>query len=564
MRESVRLASLAFWNGVVPFAPVAVFALFAAEAGTLRVGQAESIMVFLLLLLVGTLGLALWVLPALVSAFTPMRSREVVAELRGAFVIAVATSLSVASLPFVTAATQRLMDSLGVKDADRDDVIRTNLSVAYPLGQLGNYFVYLFMIFASSFYNVALDPLKQLMLPVVTFLSCIGSPTSSVDAVTFLSAWMGLPADTTAFYVGLMALTRYGQVVASVAGFAFLSFTVVSAFYGKLHVRPLRLGAVVASAIVLALSAAWGGRALTQRLEAQAGNPYLDLSVDPALTSAVRLAQGPGGPDAGPRNGESTLAHIQRTGELRVGVNASIIPFCYRNAAGALAGYDVAFAYRLAADLNVMLRFVPFKWEELAADLRAGRFDIAMAGIYVTDDRLAEFEISSPYFQSPLALFMPRERVAGFRSRAEIEARGAGVRLGVFNDPVLLPRVRRTFSNAQIVVVPDYTTVPDFSKIDAAVWTLEQAEALAAAHRGLVAVEPEDAGNPYLFAYLMPPGSREFSGFVDYWLELKKSEGFDAEQRDYWIHRQPRQDVAPRWSILRDVLGIGRSPVRQQ
>jgi ABC-type amino acid transport substrate-binding protein len=206
----------------------------------------------------------------------------------------------------------------------------------------------------------------------------------------------------------------------------------------------------------------------------------------------------------------------------------------------------------------VRLRFIPFEWPDLAQNLTEGRFDIAMAGIYVTEDRLLAFEASSPYFQSPLALFMPRDRAEGFTSRTKILERKA-LKIGVFNDPVLMPRLARTFPNAEIVVVPGYQLIPDFSKIDAAIWTLVQAESLAAAHPGLIAVVPRDAGSPYLLAYLMPPGADEFENFVNYWLDLKRADGFEKRQRAYWIDRVPPESRAPRWSILGDVFGIGVS-----
>ena len=48
---------------------------------------------------------------------------------------------------------------------------------------------------------------------------------------------------------------------------------------------------------------------------------------------------------------------------------------------------------------------IPFEWTDLAQNLTEARFDIAMAGIYVTEDRLLAFEVSTPYFQSPLRSF---------------------------------------------------------------------------------------------------------------------------------------------------------------
>jgi hypothetical protein len=55
----------------------------------------------------------------------------------------------------------------------------------------------------------------------------------------------------------------------------------------------------------------------------------------------------------------------------------------------------------------------------------------------------------------------------------------------------------------------------------------------------------------------MPPGAEEFEKFISYWLSLKKSDGFEARQRAYWIERVPRADSEPRWSVLRNVFGWG-------
>ncbi len=556
--EGIRLTSLKFWNAVCRFAPFAVFALFADLSGTIRPRGLEEVGLYFFLFFAGCLILAFWILPAGISVFVPVKHAAILRDLRSAFLIVIATSISVAALPYIVSATERLATASGADESDTGDIVRTNIAIAYPLGQLGNFFVYLFIVFALFYFGVAPDPGKAVLLPLVTLLSSVGSPTSSVIAVDFLAKWLGLPSQTTPLYVSLMTLTRYGQVVVSVAGFAFLSFGVVLAYYGKVRIRLRRLfialfvpAAVVALCVVLA-------RGFDAWILDVSSNPYLSLALDPTVTEGVSVSVDPPATAERRPTGMKVLERIQRSGELRVGYNAGIIPFCYRNAAGQLSGYDVAYAYQLARDLNVRLSFFHFEWEHLASDLAAGRFDIAMAGVYVTDDRLLHLTVSTPYFQSPLALFMPRDRASGFKSRSEILKR-PGLKIGVFDDPVLVPRLKRTFPNAEIVIVPDYSTVPDFSKVDAALWTLDQAKALAASHPGLIAVAPSDAGNPYLFAYVMPPDAGEFAKFVNYWLDLKKADGFEQRQRAYWIDRVPTANPAPRWSILRNILGLGRN-----
>src|SRR5262249_60071999 len=98
------------------------------------------------------------------------------------------------------------------------------------------------------------------------------------------------------------------------------------------------------------------------------------------------------------------------------------VPFAYFNDADELVGYDVAFAYDLARSLNVRLVFVPFEWAELERDLQAGRFDIAMSGIYASTQRLTTLSASMSYYQSPVALLVPTERAQRFRSRDALMA----------------------------------------------------------------------------------------------------------------------------------------------
>jgi len=559
MLEAIRLASLKFWNWIVRLAPIGVFALFAVTAGTTALRDLVNLSLYLALFLLGALVLAFWMLPAIVSALAPIGARELLREIRAGLTIAAVTTLSVAALPFITEATRRLADRCGLNEAERDDVIRTNLSVAYPLGQIGNFFVYFFLLFSAYYYKAPIEGTHQALLPLMTLLSGFGSPTSAVNAVSFLQQWLSLPSATSGLYVELQTITRYGQVLVSVAAFAFLSVLVTLSYYGKLRPKAGRLVmALLLPALALA-AIAWGGRAAHAYLARpyQIQRPFTlgaDVTRDVKVT-IIRNAEEyqrhlgtAGSPGTSP-----TINRIQQTGVLRVGYNASIIPFCYWNDDGQLVGYDVAQAYDLARSLNVRLAFIPFEWHELERDLVAQRFDIAMSGIYATTERLSRLSASQPYFQSPLALFMPESRARRFLTREQILAMGK-VKSGVFNDPVLRPILARVLPDAEIVVAPDYQRVPDFSRVDAAIWTLEQAATLAKAHPGITAVVPRDFGNPFLFTYLMPPDSDDLVSFVNYWLELRKANGFRTREFDYWIRGQPRTTDTPRWSVARDVL----------
>jgi hypothetical protein len=71
-------------------------------------------------------------------------------------------------------------------------------------------------------------------------VSGFGSPSSSVDAVAFLTDWPSFPAAATVLYVEMMTVTRYGQVAVSVMGFAFVTLLVTLSYYGRLRLQALR------------------------------------------------------------------------------------------------------------------------------------------------------------------------------------------------------------------------------------------------------------------------------------------------------------------------------------
>jgi len=334
---------------------------------------------------------------------------------------------------------------------------------------------------------------------------------------------------------------------------------VVLAYYGKLKIRWAFLAGVLASAAIVLLGLAFSTRAIYTTYFENRPNPYLRFTLDPATTKGVEISYTGNDDKTVLAPGDTALARITRTGTLRVGYNPGVIPFCYRNAAGDLVGYDVAFAYHLARELNVKLQFVPYDWDNLEARLQAGAFDVAISGIYVTSDRLLNDGVSEPYFRSPLAFFTLRDRGPDFLTRDQLLAR-SNLRIGIFGDSVLIPVLNEVLPQAQVITEPDYNVLPDFAQVDGAFWTLTQAEAVAAAHPRLVAVATKDIGSPFLFAYLTPPHSEGLLRLINYSLAASTRSGFTQEQTAYWIDRRPRLDTSPRWSILRNVLGFGLSP----
>ncbi len=558
--EAIQVASVTLWGWIVRFAPVGVFALFAVAAGTIEPARLSGLLLYVALFLIGTLLLAFVVLPLVMASLVPVGYREIVKELRPALVIAVVTTLSVVALPFIQRAAERIADAAGCPDSEeRSNVIKAVLALSYVLAQLGNYFLYLLMLYAAYEYKEPLSATEQLLLPLWSLLSGMGSPTAIVDGVIFIGRWLHLPAELTDLFLETWTVTRYGQVVLSVVGFGFATTLVPLIYFRKVRLRPHR-AAVAAVVMVAGFGIAIaGGLALRPLLLQPVSNPLKALTIDPTLAKGLHVtvikppatAQTSVSPNADP-----TLAAIRASGVLRVGYNGDVPPFSYWNGRGELVGFDISFAYELARDLGVRLEFVPYVWADLERDLQELRIHVAMSGIYETDERLRTLALSHSYYQSPLSLIVRSGRARDFLDHGEIAAM-PGLKLAVRDGPALVQTVHRLFPKASVTVLrgEDVLAALSSGEVDGVVWTLQQAGPWAEAHPGFTAVAPQHMRGPILFVYLVPPGALIFRHYLNEWLDLKASDGFRKAQIDYWIKGKPRSDRPPRWNLLDALLG---------
>lgn len=554
----IQSACVKVWSWIVLFAPIGVLGLVAGSIDSMSTREFAAMSIYMSVVVLSTLILALWILPMLMTVFVPLRYLEIVSALKSAYLIGIVTSLSVAALPMVQRAAEQFADRFDRDDperqAERKEIIQTTLSVSYPLAQVGNFVILVFVFYALFYYSVPIETRQMIELPFITLLSGIGSPTSSIGAVSFLTNWLGLPAEATNLYVETMAVTRYGQVLASISGFAFITVVVTFAFYGRLRFSPRALAVTVAGTAVL-LAAVWSvGRLSGTHVQLRSEDSYLAMELpadiqrisDANLLASLKQAPAgeEGAPAKEPASGRpsvmesSAIERIQSSGVLRVGINPNVMPFAYTNNAGRLVGFDVELIYRFARDLNVDIVFVPYAWQSLARDLVENRFDLAISGLYITEQRERMLTVSDPYFESKMALMVRTDRLDDFTSRERID-RIEGLTIGVFDDPVLVPLARRSFPTAEIKVVPSYDKLVLGSGldggIDAAIWTQAQASAWAISRQDHSAVVPNNMAYGFLFGYLMPPDSTGLANYLDYWMRLERANGLLDDMTKRWI-----------------------------
>lgn len=154
---------------------------------------------------------------------------------------------------------------------------------------------------------------------------------------------------------------------------------------------------------------------------------------------------------------ETTLERIQSTGTVRIGY-ANEAPFAYTETSGKVTGESPEIATKVFAAMGVKkVEPVLTEWGALIPGLRAGRFDVIAAGMYITPPRCQQVIFTDPHYQIPDTLLVKRGNPKNLHSYADV-AKNPDVRLAIMSGTAELGYARAEgVSDDQIVQVPDTT-----------------------------------------------------------------------------------------------------------
>lgn len=151
-----------------------------------------------------------------------------------------------------------------------------------------------------------------------------------------------------------------------------------------------------------------------------------------------------------------TLERAQQAGSIRVGY-ANEAPYAYlESASGRLTGEAPEIARAVLARMGIReVEGVLTEFGSLIPGLKAGRFDIIAAGMYILPQRCKEIAFSNPTYSVGEAFVVAQGNPLGLASY-EDAARHASARLGVVAGTVERDYARRTgVPDDRVVVFPD-------------------------------------------------------------------------------------------------------------
>lgn len=152
----------------------------------------------------------------------------------------------------------------------------------------------------------------------------------------------------------------------------------------------------------------------------------------------------------------ASLAELRRAGEVSVGI-ANEEPYGYLDTvSGRLTGEAPELARVIFARLGVeRLDAVTSQFGALIPGLRAGRFDVIAAGMYVTPERCARVAFSQPTYRIGEAFIVREGNPLSLRSYEDVANHDEAV-LGVVNGTIELTYARRIgVDESRIVILND-------------------------------------------------------------------------------------------------------------
>jgi polar amino acid transport system substrate-binding protein len=124
------------------------------------------------------------------------------------------------------------------------------------------------------------------------------------------------------------------------------------------------------------------------------------------------------------------------------------MPFEMKDKKGKIIGFDVDIARKMAKDMGVKLKIVPTAWDGIIAGLLAGKYDMIISGMTITQKRNLKINFANPYISIGQTMLVRASVAKGKKSWKDLDKPQYTIvtKLGVTGEIA----TRRMFKHAKI------------------------------------------------------------------------------------------------------------------
>jgi len=538
---------------VAKLAPLGIFAISAAAAGSLQVEELGRLQVFLWVYLLAAALLGLVLLPLIIHWATPFTYREVLSTAGEAVVTALATGTVLVVLPMIVERCKALLKKHNMGCDETQSTVDVIVPTAYSFPSTGTLLGLGFILFSAWYVG---SPISFDQYPSYVVMGALTAFGSMSVAIPFMLDFFGLPADQFQLYLlGSVVTARFATGLAALHGFV-ATLLVASAVLNRLKWHRMMQAIGVHLGVTLGVMVL-AGVALKYLI------PYEYTGV--RTFESMQLMQQP----VRVKNfseltalSEEDLVRprmdvIRERGSIRVGYFINTLPYAFINLKNQVVGYDMELMHELARDLEINIDIIRMSSRDIEAQALAdGSIDIAIGGVAITPKRALKVAFSDSYAFHTAGLILKDSRKDDFNSVEKINAK-ENVTLGFPSNPYYKSLAQTFFPNTKLIDVenPRKYVRGHYKNVDALIFSTETGSAWAMLYPEYSAIVPMGLKLRVPVGLSLPKGKVEYLQYINTWLRLKKENGFQQKVYNYWILGQNPKAKEPRWSVIRNVFG---------
>ena len=235
----------------------------------------------------------------------------------------------------------------------------------------------------------------------------------------------------------------------------------------------------------------------------------------------------------------ASLKEIRERGYMIVATEDDYAPFeIMKDGQPTGFTHDIVAELRQHADFEIRQEILP--WSGLLASVRAGKYDMAITGSIVSEERLRVFDFAVPT-ASAQHYYIKRKGDDRINSVADL----SGLRVGVQAGSVLLSRLPELDAMLQATggslgEVVEYTSYPEIyedlanGRLDYVVNSIISAKSLIA-QRGDEFEMGQPVSGPGFHAYPVPKGNEDLLAYINEFILKLRDSGKLAELQEKWF-----------------------------
>jgi len=237
------------------------------------------------------------------------------------------------------------------------------------------------------------------------------------------------------------------------------------------------------------------------------------------------------------------LREIKERGVLRVGTAGDYQPMSYLDpGTNRYVGFDAELAEDLAAEMGVDIEYVKTSWPTLMEDTLAGKFDLAVCGITVTEARKEQALMSNGYLENGKTVLCRAEDAEKYTSLEAINK----PEVRVMENPGGLNEkfARENLPEATLIIHEVNQEIPGLvasGEADVMITEIMEAGFYTGEDPRLAAPLIHEPFTNGQLGFLMPKGNEALLEYVNAFLEREKESGRLDELAEKYIFRNSEE-----------------------